>query len=90
MAVNIDERTQAELQQYEIRGVTITENELGRGSYAVVLEIIYRGLKCAGKKLHEVLYETGMGHAARRYLEECRLLSQTRHPNIVQFLESVL
>ena len=86
MAVNIDERTRTELQQYEIRGVTITENELGRGSYAVVLEIIYQGLKCAGKKLHEVLYETGIGHAARRYLEECRLLSQTRHPNIVQFL----
>ena len=86
MAVNIDERTQAELQQYEIRGVTITENELGRGSYAVVLEIVYRGLKCAGKKLHEVLYETGIGYAAQRYLEECRLLSQTRHPNIVQFL----
>ena len=86
MAVIIDERTRAELQQYELRGVAITENELGRGSYAVVLEVIYQGLKCAGKKLHEVLYETGIGHAARRYLEECRLLSQTRHPNIVQFL----
>ena len=73
-------------EQFTLRQVRITENEFGRGSYAVVMELEYRGLKCAGKKLHRVLYETGIGHAARRYLEECRLLSQTRHPNIVQFL----
>ena len=73
-------------EQFTLRQVRITENEFGRGSYAVVMELEYRGLKCAGKKLYRVLYETGIGHAARRYLEECRLLSQTRHPNIVQFL----
>ncbi len=77
---------QEHFRQYFLRDVHITDNELGRGSYAVVMKLEYRGLKCAGKKLHQVLYETGIGHAARRYLEECRLLSQTRHPNIVQFL----
>ncbi len=73
-------------EQFKLRQIRITKNEFGRGSYAVVLELEYQGLKCAGKKLYEVLYETGIGHAAQRYLEECRLLSQTRHPNIVQFL----
>ena len=73
-------------EQFTLRQVRITENEFGHGSYAVVMELEYRGLKCAGKKLYRVLYETGIGHAARRYLEECHLLSQTRHPNIVQFL----
>ncbi len=73
-------------EQFTLKQIHITENEFGRGSYAVVMELEYRGLKCAGKKLYRVLYETGIGHAARRYLEECRLLSQTRHPNIVQFL----
>ncbi len=72
-------------EQFTLREIRISENELGRGSYAVVIELEYQGLKCAGKKLYRVLYETGSGHAARRYLEECRLLSQTRHPNIVQF-----
>ena len=72
--------------QFTLGGVRVTQNELGRGSYAVVIELEYRGLKCAGKKLYRLLYETEIGHAARRYLEECRLLSQTRHPNIVQFL----
>ena len=73
-------------EQFTLRQIRITENEFGRGSYAVVMELEYRGLKCAGKKLHRALYEAGIGHAARRYLEECNLLSQTRHPNIVQFL----
>ncbi|XP_064385453.1 serine/threonine-protein kinase dst1-like [Halichondria panicea] len=73
-------------EQFTLRQIRITENELGHGSYAVVMELEYRGLKCAGKKLHRALYEAGIGHAARRYLEECHLLSQTRHPNIVQFL----
>ena len=72
--------------QFILKGVQVTENELGRGSYAVVLELNYQGLKCAGKKLYQVLYEAGIGYAARRYLDECRILSQTRHPNIVQFL----
>ena len=76
----------AAFRQFTLRGVRVTENELGRGSYAVVLELEYRGLKCAGKKLYRVLYEAGIGHAAQRYLKECQLLSQTRHPNIVQFL----
>ncbi len=86
MAHNLDREIRAEFEQFELVGSIITENEFGRGSYAVVLELRYQGLKCAGKKLYQVLYETGIGHAARRYLEECRLLSQTRHPNIVQFL----
>ena len=73
-------------EQFTLRQIRITENEFGHGSYAVVMELEYRGLKCAGKKLYRVLYETGIGHAARMYLEECHLLSQTRHPNIVQFL----
>ncbi len=75
-----------DFKQFKLMRVHVTQNELGRGSYAVVMELEYRGLKCAGKKLYQVLCKTGIGHAAQRYLEECRLLSQTRHPNIVQFL----
>ena len=47
------------LKPYTLTGVQVTERELGRGSYAVVLELKYRGLKCAGKKLYRVLYEQG-------------------------------
>ena len=64
----------------------MTDRELGYGNSSVVLELEYRGLKCAGKKIHEVLLQGDSSYYARRFAEECRLLSQVRHPNIVQFL----
>ena len=65
----------------------MTDRQLGHGSYATVLELEYKGLKCAGKKIHEVLLRQGASsYTVRRFEEECRLLSQVRHPNIVQFL----
>ena len=74
---------------YKLTGVGVTDRELGHGSYATVLELEYMGLKCAGKKIHELLLRQPRGDASyqvRRFEEECRLLSQVRHPNIVQFL----
>ena len=72
---------------YKLNGVTVTSRVLGHGSYATVLELKYMGLKCAGKKIHELLLEQGgASYTVRRFEEECRLLSQVRHPNVVQFL----
>ena len=65
----------------------MTDRELGHGSYATVLELEYMGLKCAGKKIHELLLrQGGASYTVRRFEEECRLLSQVRHPNVVQFV----
>ena len=76
------------LDPFKLSGIKLTENKLGTGAYASVYELEYLGLKCAGKKIHEVLLEQGGGatYALSRYANECRLLSQLRHPNIVQFL----
>ena len=75
------------LDAYRLTEVSVTDNRLGHGSYASVLQLEYMGLKCAGKKIHEVLLEQGDDtYAVRRFTEECMLLSQVRHPNIVQFL----
>ena len=72
---------------YKLTEVRVTDKELGHGSYATVLELKYMGLKCAGKKIHELLLRQGdASYTVRRFEEECRLLSQVRHPNIVQFL----
>ena len=79
--------TFTEFDPYKLTGVRVTDRELGHGSYATVLELEYMGLKCAGKKIHEVLVKQGdASYTVRRFEEECRLLSQVRHPNIVQFL----
>jgi hypothetical protein len=40
---------------FNLTEVTVTDRVLGHGSYATVLELQYKGLKCAGKKIHEVL-----------------------------------
>ena len=77
------------LETYQLtqRHVQLTSNKLGQGSYASVMEVYYMGLKCAGKKVHEVLLEQGEdSYIVRRFEEECRILSTMRHPNIVQFL----
>ena len=72
---------------YRLTGVRVTNRELGHGSYATVLELEYMGLKCAGKKIHELLQQLDDSrYIISRFEEECRLLSQVRHPNIVQFL----
>ena len=64
----------------------MTDEEYGRGSYAAVVAVKYRGLKCAGKKLHIILTEQGGREIVYRFEGECRLLAQMRHPNIVQFI----
>ena len=75
-----------EFEPYTLSGIQVTDRELGRGSYAAVVEIEYRGLKCAGKKIHQALSQQGLTYSLRRFAEECRLLSQMRHPNVVQFI----
>ena len=47
------------------------------------------GLICAGKKIHDVLIDTanaGVENIAGKYVQECQLMSDLRHPNITQFL----
>ena len=76
-----------ELEAFKLTGVNETGRELGKGAYAIVQELEFMKMKCAGKKLHEVLLDQGRaGYSVRRFAEECSLLSQVRHPNIVQFL----
>ena len=83
----VGEATFTGFDPYKLTGVRVTDRELGHGSYATVLELEYMGLKCAGKKIHEQLLRQGdASYTVRRFEEECRLLSQVRHPNIVQFL----
>ena len=63
--------------------VTLTKEELGRGSYAVVTVGIFRGLRVAVKSLHTVIisdYNLGI------FSREMSIASQVRHPNLVQFI----
>ena len=46
------------------------------------------GLVCAGKKIHEILLDVGnvgVRDITAKYVQECQLMSDLRHPNITQF-----
>ena len=78
------------LRWFELDGVHDTSREVGHGSYAVVKELEYHGLKCVGKKIHSILLESATPHEKAAMLErfaaECELLSGLHHPCIIQFL----
>ena len=74
------------METYKLSDVRETGKEIGRGSYATVVELEYKGLRCVGKKIHQVLYEGQESSHLRQFEEECKLLSQLSHPHIVQFL----
>ena len=63
--------------------VTLTKEELGRGSYAVVTVGIFRGLRVAVKSLHTIIISD---YNLALFSREMSIASQVRHPNLVQFI----
>ena len=62
---------------------------LGTGSYGGVCKAKCDGLLCAAKIMHPTLFDLrdpGTTSYLCRFVEECRLLSLARHPNVVQYL----
>ena len=74
------------LQRFELKGVEQTGEELGKGSYATVVEVFYRGLRCAARKTVDSFHRERVGDLLERFASECSMLSGLRHPHIVQFL----
>ena len=78
------------LRRFELDGVRDTGREVGHGSYAVVKELEFQGLKCVGKKIHDILFNSAtppeQAALLERFAGECELLGGLHHPCIVQFL----
>ena len=78
------------LRRFELDGVRDTGREVGHGSYAVVREFEFHGLKCVGKKIHDILFNSAapleQSALLERFAAECELLGGLHHPCIVQFL----
>lgn len=78
-----------QLRPFLVQNVTSTGKQLGGGSYGVVEELEMDGMVCAGKKIYDALIDPENQGAQRmvdKYYSECSLLSEIRHPHIVQFL----
>jgi serine/threonine protein kinase len=72
-----------------MRDVRRTGKPLGGGSYGAVEELEMAGLVCAGKTMYDALIDPrnqGTQNMVEKYYKECSLLSELRHPHIVQFL----
>ena len=89
-------RLSPELQPYVLKEVSITERRdvndvYRRGADAEVIDLDWRGTECVGKLLHPIFFQVntesfGMERILKKFFAEMKLLSEMRHPNIVQFL----
>ena len=67
-----------------IKDVTITDKELGRGSYGSVYAAVYHGKPCVAKILFPFLKIRGK-NSRDIAIEEWNILNKLKHPSIVQF-----
>ena len=78
--------------QFGYQKVVISQSqdlELGRGSYGYVVRARLDDLPCAAKILHMNFFNSrdpGAREFATRFQQECQILQDMKHPNIVQFL----
>ena len=70
-----------ELRPYVLSDVQLTGTTIDHGAYGSVEEVAIRG---AAKKVHDLLL--GSPKITSQFAEELQLMSNLRHPNIVQFL----
>ena len=78
-----------ELKELFLENVQKTGNRLGSGAFGVVEELTVGGTLYAGKTLHSALLDAhneGMERIIKRFISEFKMVSQVRHPNIVQFM----
>ena len=90
--------TRGLLHRFELNGIEVTDQAppSQQGScFAKHLEVLYKGLKCTGKRICQELVRkdgdtTAVSDAAglllERYEAHCARLSELRHPHLVQFM----
>ncbi len=78
------------LKPFGLEGIQDTGRNIGVGAFATIEELEFRGLRCAGKKIHNHLYDSATpqeyADMVDRLAVQCELLSRLRHPCIVLFL----
>ena len=77
----------------QVEGLDREENRIGSGAYGIVIQVTVDGKKCIAKKLHDILihavryYPHGQDDSiVRKFRNECRILNQLKHPNVVSFV----
>ena len=72
-----------------LRNIQLFKTEtLGTGSYGVVCKAMCNQCPCAAKLLHPIFFQSndpGMVVTRTRFEQECRFLSEMRHPHIIEY-----
>ena len=88
--LHVGERLKDEVKKFVINSLSITDDELGRGSFGAVRVATYQGKKCVVKEIYKQFQTTQVQQKSRKiidyFLGEINTLSDLRHPCIVQFL----
>ena len=74
-----------ELHDYLLSDVTERE-VLWADGYASTMMVIFNGVECVGKRQHAALISEWDERPRKKFIDECLLVKNLRHPNIVQFL----
>ena len=74
----------------QVEGLNLKE-AMGSGAYWVIFGVTVNGKKCVAKKPHKILLQKGeYGQSGeyfwRKFCNECYLMSQLNHPNVVGFV----
>ena len=82
--------TPAQQQLFRYQSFQIDKSQqLGNGAYGAVYKAKCDQLPCAAKVLHPTILDPrdqGVGRVMTQFRQECALLENIRHPNIVQYL----
>ena len=77
------------IEKFSVKNAKRNSVVLGNGSFGSVEQFEVDGVICAGKKVHAHLVQRGnQGQElmVKKYYDECCLLSDLRHPHVIQFL----
>ena len=79
------ESVAAQVQTWAVDGaeIQVTEEELGRGSWATVSVATFRGAHVAAKVIHDEIVSR---HNIRLFRREMDMAARIRHPNLLQFI----
>ena len=85
-------RNNDDLRPFVLPNVRLTGVKIGAGAYGSVEEVAIPGAICAAKRIHEIFVDRSEIPAAEirrsigQFVRECRLMSNLRHPHVVQFI----